>query len=255
VVAGDISVLDASLVLQHDAGVITLSPWQQVAGDGNGSGQPTAFDASLILQYAVDLIGLPFPGAGRVWAFSPPSRSYTPLNLNQTGQDFAGILVGDSTGNWGDGVGEGTTGSAVLAFAGVAAGGSGVARLQVESLSPATELYGIELRLSNDPVVMQVESVTVGTAAGGWSLVVNDRTPGELWVAMAGVTPLTGAGEILVIGYAASGPRATLLSSEWTYLNEGQVTSNAPAVQVNGCPLFSAGFETGDSSAWSHTVP
>ena len=81
-------------VLQHDAGLITLGAQQRVAGDVNNSGQPTAFDASLILQYAVGLIGLPFPGAGRVWAFDPPSRAYTPLVLDQSGQDFAGILIG-----------------------------------------------------------------------------------------------------------------------------------------------------------------
>jgi hypothetical protein len=62
-------------------------------------------------------------------------------------------------------------------------------------------------------------------------------------------------GEVLVIGYAASGPRATLLATEWSYFNEGQVTSTGPVAQVNTCPLFGDGFETGDSSAWSRTVP
>ena len=82
----DLSALDASFVLQHDAGLMTLDPQQQTAGDVNGSGSPTALDASYILQYSVGLIGLPFPGAGAVWTFDPQNRSYTPLNTNRPGQ-------------------------------------------------------------------------------------------------------------------------------------------------------------------------
>ena len=79
----DISALDASFVLQHEVGLITLTPNQLIAGDVDASGAPTHLDASYILQYAVGLVTLPFPGSGRVWAFEPPSRSYTPLNLTR----------------------------------------------------------------------------------------------------------------------------------------------------------------------------
>ena len=50
-------------------------------------------DAFYILQKAVDLITLPFPGAGVVWDFSPPSHSYINLSSDQTGQDFTAVLL------------------------------------------------------------------------------------------------------------------------------------------------------------------
>ena len=65
-------------------------------------------DAFYILQKAVDLISLPFPGAGIVWAFDPATRSYTSLNSDLTGQDFAAILLGDPSGNWAGGTGSQT---------------------------------------------------------------------------------------------------------------------------------------------------
>ncbi|MEI8167688.1 MAG: IPT/TIG domain-containing protein, partial [Chloroflexales bacterium] len=95
-----ISAYDASLVLQHDAGLITLSGRAATAADVNKSGQITAFDAFYILQKAVDLITLPFPGAGQVWVFDPANRSYTGLSSSQAGQNFTGILLGDVSGNW-----------------------------------------------------------------------------------------------------------------------------------------------------------
>ncbi|HIP96038.1 MAG TPA: serine protease, partial [Anaerolineae bacterium] len=98
-----ITAYDASLVLQHAAGLITLSGHAATAADVNKSGAINSMDAFYILQKAVDLITLPFPGAGVVWDFAPPSRAYANLNSDQTGQDFTAILLGDVSGNWGAG--------------------------------------------------------------------------------------------------------------------------------------------------------
>jgi hypothetical protein len=95
-----ISAYDASLVLQDAADLITLSGHAATAADVNKSGEITSMDAFCILQKAVDLINLPFPGAGVVWGFDPTNRKYTNLNSNQTNQDFIAILLGDVSGNW-----------------------------------------------------------------------------------------------------------------------------------------------------------
>ena len=86
--ANGISAYDASLALQHDAGLITLTGYPFTAGDVNKSGAVTSMDAFYILQKAVDLITLPFPGAGVVWSFAPASRS---LQQPEREPDGAGL--------------------------------------------------------------------------------------------------------------------------------------------------------------------
>ena len=98
--ADGISAYDASLVLQHDARLSPLTGRAATAADVDLSGQITALDGFYILQKAVDLIPLPFPGAGKVWAFDPPNRTYTGLSASQARQDFTAILLGDVSGNW-----------------------------------------------------------------------------------------------------------------------------------------------------------
>ena len=254
VAVGHISALDASLVLQHDAGLITLGAQQRVAGDVNGSGQPTAFDASLILQYAVGLVGLPFPGAGRIWTFDPPSRAYTPLDLDQTNQDFAAILIGDPTGNWSGG-GEGLDGSATLALQPSASCGPTGLKVRATSLSPGAELYALELTLSFDPATLVIGNLHPGTATAGWTLVVNSQPSGELRIAMAGSTPVSAAGDLLEMDLALSGTAPNRLTATRSYFNEGRLTTNLPAARLASCDLFADGFESGGTSGWSAVVP
>ena len=98
--ANEITAYDASLVLQHAAGLNTLSGFAATAADVNKNGAITSFDAYYILQKSVDLITLPFPGAGVVWDFDPATRSFNNLSSDQTGQNFSGILLGDVSGSW-----------------------------------------------------------------------------------------------------------------------------------------------------------
>jgi len=53
---GDADSLDASLILQHDAGLITLTGDALKNADVNGDGKADALDASLVLQYDAGLI-------------------------------------------------------------------------------------------------------------------------------------------------------------------------------------------------------
>lgn len=53
---GEVMPYDASLVLQHTVGNITLDSKQEAVSDVSGNGSVSSFDASLILQYAIGLI-------------------------------------------------------------------------------------------------------------------------------------------------------------------------------------------------------
>jgi len=53
---GKVDALDASLVLQYDAGLITFTEEQIIRADVNGDGKVDVLDASLILQYDAGLL-------------------------------------------------------------------------------------------------------------------------------------------------------------------------------------------------------
>jgi hypothetical protein len=55
---GEVKPFDASLVLQHAASIITLTPKQVTVADVSGNGVISSYDASLILQYSVGLISM-----------------------------------------------------------------------------------------------------------------------------------------------------------------------------------------------------
>ncbi len=247
----DISALDASFVLQHDAGLMTLDPQQQMAGDVNGSGSPTALDASYILQYSVGLIGLPFPGAGAVWAFDPQNRTYTPLDTDQTGQDFDGILIGDPTGNWNSGGERGLDGTGALSFPRATTCNKPLqVSLDLVDLAPGTDVYSVDLTILYDSNVVSVSDVSAGTLASGWSIVVNDQTPGELRVAMAGTAPIVTTGEVLMLTVDPSAEGSSPLWLDRARLNEGRVITAVTHGRVFNCPLFEDGFENGTTGSW-----
>jgi sugar lactone lactonase YvrE len=122
-----VSPLDASYVLQATAGLIALSPEQQLACDVTGNGALSTLDASLILQRALGMSNV-FEAAtecGSDWLFLPdpaaaPNQtvvdpdlqtgscqmgaiSFNPLSGQPDDQDFLALLLGDCTGNWGNG--------------------------------------------------------------------------------------------------------------------------------------------------------
>lgn len=109
---GSITPYDASMILRASVNSLTLTPYQKIAGDVSGNGDVSAYDASFILRYYVGLV-TSFP-VGSDWTFvpydfqmtdsnwmtSPRHRTYTPLNADQSNQNYFGILYGDVSGNW-----------------------------------------------------------------------------------------------------------------------------------------------------------
>lgn len=206
-----ITAYDASLVLQHAAGIITLNGHAATAADVNKSGAITAMDASYILQKSVELITLPFPGAGVVWEFAPTTRSFTGLSSSQTGQNFTAILLGDVSGNWA------TPASAQAASPSTAA----PARLQMISgwpdakglvdvtlrLSPSsTPIHAIDLALTYDPALATLVDTTSPLAAAGMLVMANEQAPGLVTTAMAGALPLATPADIFRLRFQVHDP-------------------------------------------------
>jgi hypothetical protein len=234
--ANGISAYDASLVLQHAAGLITLSGSAVTAGDVNKSGSITSMDAFYILQKAVDLITLPFPGAGVVWDFSPSSRSYPNLNSDQAGQDFTAALLGDVSGNWSAGGGQALSqrwlkvaDTAVLALDDLyAEPGERITVTLALTLSQA-QMFAADVLLGYDPAVASAVSVAPADLAGGFSLAANLNPPGQVRLAMAGATPITDSGPLLnlvfdIVGNMGAASALQIIDAD---LNEGAISTQA----------------------------
>ncbi len=107
-----ITAYDASIILRYSVGSYTLIPHAKIAADVSGNGSITAYDASFILRYSVgDVTGFPagsdwtfvphdFPIDDSNWSTAPRDRNYSPLDSDQLGQNYVGILYGDVSGNW-----------------------------------------------------------------------------------------------------------------------------------------------------------
>jgi len=72
---------------------------EELAADVSRDGNIFTFDAALIAQYSVGLPKLPASFVGE-WIFLPENHSYAHLSVDQSDQDFAGILLGNVHGNW-----------------------------------------------------------------------------------------------------------------------------------------------------------
>jgi hypothetical protein len=223
-----ISAYDASLALQHEAGLITLSGYAATAGDVNKSGGINSTDAAYILQKAVDLIALPFPGAGAVWEFDPSSRSYTNLSSHITGQDFTATLLGDVSGNWSAGGGQAqAANTASLALPHLYAEPDERITVTLEIALDQAEVYGVDIVVSYDPTVVSAASASAGDAAQDFVTASNLNQPDLAQVAMAGTQPITDDGHLLALVFDVVGELGDTSPLQITAieLNEDGVTA------------------------------
>jgi subtilisin family serine protease len=255
--AGGISAFDASLALQHDTQLITLTGDAFIAADVNRNGQVTALDAFNMLQHAVGLTGLPFPGAGVVWLFNPTNRSVTGLSSDLGGQSFTGILFGDPSGNWVDAglvpvtaeprPGPWAAGTTLMLPAMTIRPGQ-TTEVPMLLSAPEAPIFGADIVLGYDPAVITAISVIAGPAIPTWAIATNLSESGVIRVAAAGAQALTEAGEILKLRFTAVGDlgEQSVLSFTRGDLNEGSV----PLELLDGVVtvedqsgIFTSGFE------------
>jgi PKD repeat protein len=224
-----ITAYDASFVLRHAAGLITLTGHQATAAEVTKNGGITSMDASYILQKAVDLITLPFPGASVVWDFDPRSRSYTGLSGNLSGQDFTAILLGDVSGNWSAGVGQAQAQAATasLALPNLYAEPGERITVTLTITREQAEVYGVDILVTYDPTVVSAASVSAGDAAQGFQIASNLNQPGLVRVAMASAQPIADDGHLLALVFDVVGELGDTSPLQITAaeLNEGGVTA------------------------------
>jgi subtilisin family serine protease len=224
-----ISAFDASMVLQHAAGLITLSGYAASAADVDKSGAINSLDAFYILQNSVGLLAVPFPGAGRVWEFNPSSRPYVALSSNQVNQDFTAALLGDVSGDWSAAGGSGSpaTQQATISLPDATVRSGDQITLLVALDLDQAQVYSLDLRINYDPSVMSMLAVDNGNMVSDWMQAKNLTVPGELRVSIAGSRPVTLSGELLRITVQAAGANgsSTSLTVGQGSLNEGNITS------------------------------
>jgi hypothetical protein len=224
-----ISSYDASLVLQHDAGLIVLSEYEFLAGDVNKNGLVTSMDAYYILQYVVDLIPLPFPGAGVVWDFVPSDRVYSELSSDMSDQDFTAILLGDPSGSWNSEISNQPSllpelKTAELKLEADAPDQYGVVSVQVVVNQIDFPLYSLDLHLSYDADLATILKIEKTDATEGWLMMANKLDAGILKIGMASSEPLEEPISLLTLQFALPDPsRASMLTATMAHLNEGNI--------------------------------
>lgn len=252
-----LSAHDASLALQHAVGLTTLSGAQAVAADVDKSGAIGAMDALYMLQKAVGLISLPFPGAGVVWEFSPSARSYSQLSSNKTSQNFTAILLGDVNGNWASAESNSLSNvprSLEKAAALTGDSNQAVTCLTLPSLSARTDTQKVMgLQLKNAVSLLSAEATIIYPAdqltlisvdktdfSNGMTMAANTATPGQIRLAMAGAEGLTGTGDLISITFKLKGKPGQTAAVQLTgaQINDNScecVTSGGiTAVNANG---------------------
>ncbi|MBM4018544.1 MAG: hypothetical protein FJ288_09495, partial [Planctomycetes bacterium] len=231
----EITAYDASLVLRAAVGLITLTPDQVLAADVNRNGMVTSMDAFYILQKSVELIDVPFPGAGRVWLFKPENRPYSLLVADQTGQNFTAILIGDVSGNWTHpGGGQGgviplNSPSAALLLPTVESHNAEQVVLPLSITFAGVEVYSADIIISYDVSALALESVAPGAVAAGCGYAFNTSQPGVIRAGFASSQPLAAGGTLMeltfdVVGTLQAPAPVSFVVAE---LNEGQIEASA----------------------------
>ena len=187
-VNGSITGFDAARIAQYLTGSISLTSAQQSVADVSGVGGVSSFDAALIARYSASLP--PPNGNSGTWFFTPASKNYASITSDITGEDYAALLMGDVSGNWGDPspfrVGFGPERSTSITAANIVAKSEGdiIFPITVQgAMGKGIVAYQFDLRY--DPAVIQPAAHAVdltGTASRGFAAVVNAEPPGILRV-------------------------------------------------------------------------
>ena len=198
---GSITAYDASLVLQHSAGLIQLSGYAAIAADVNQSGTISALDASYILQKAAGLISGSFPGTTSFWIFDPVSRTYSPLLANQNAQDFTAVLLGDPSGNYSPELSARTNqfSQSELMLKMEPGQMPGDVIVSIWLLPGEEKVYSVEVVMDYDPSILTFGEVTYSLEGGSWMRAFRDNQSGVVQVAFAGTQPLIDPTKLLSV--------------------------------------------------------
>ena len=213
--------------MRHVVGVSTITnEYALKAADVSGNGTLSSLDAFYILDHSVGNRKLPFPGVGKVWAFTPNDSNLTIFNASLLGQDFKAILMGDVSGDWAYNKkpDEGFISSPsekrippdVLIGSNTIrsdAGGGYVTRLFVQAGD--NPIYGIDLKLNYyDDNLQFVESES------DYSVAVNNEIKNTLQIGIANPHGITGDSLLAKLRFSGDGNMMPTVS--YAVINENQ---------------------------------
>ncbi len=237
---GSITSFDAARVAQYVSGNVSFTAAQLTVADVSGTSGVSSFDAALIGRYVASL-GPPTGNTGD-WIFSPTSNTHSSITTDIT-EDYAALLMGETSGNWGDpspfrpGMGGPERLASVAAPRLVTTADHEV--IVPVSIDGTTNkgIISYEFDLRYDPSVIQPQADPVdvaGTASRGLSVVVNTSEPGLLRVVMYGATPIDENGLLLNLRFTAVGAVGSVSPLTWEriLLNEGEPALTATDGQV-----------------------
>ncbi|HTK38875.1 MAG TPA: cohesin domain-containing protein [Pyrinomonadaceae bacterium] len=246
-----ITSFDSAKISQHVVHLITLNTTQQMAADVSGNGTISSFDSALVSQYVVHI---PNTSSTGTWKFVPPSRSYTDLETDHTGEDYGAILMGEVTGNW-------TPTAPNQLFAIESTRDSGLASAAIRVTAPTTSVpvssnftiplavqdttgqgiisYQYILNFDKNVIVPQTNPCDLtGSISSSLTATCNPATPGVLEVSVFGTMPINGSGVLMNLKFTAVGAQGTVspLTVNSFMFNEGipqnSITNGQVTVQI-----------------------
>jgi hypothetical protein len=234
---GSITSFDAARIAQYVTGNTSFTAAQAAVADVSGAGGISSFDAALIGRYAAAL-GAPTGSTGS-WIFDPLSYTHASITADMT-DDFAGFLMGDVSGNWGDpspfrAVAGPERSTAVSAPRVVAASGSDVTVPIIVQGAANKGIISYEFDLRYDPSVIQPQGAFLrGTVSRGLTVIMNAQQPGLLRVVVYGATPINSNGVLLNLGFTAVGQAGAISPLTWERMvfNEGDPSTTAANGQI-----------------------
>ncbi len=226
---------DAARIAQHVAGTLLIATdRQKIAADSSNNGTLSSNDAALIARF-VSGLGAPI-GITNTWRFfvpsvsqptfpvgaSPTTRSYTdPIGV-QTGQDFIGILVGETTGNWTATAARSARGpekNSAVELPNMTAETGKEITIPVNVQGVANkDVISYEFNLRYDPSVIQPLGNVVDvneTVSRGLSVVANPNEPGLLRVVVYGALPIDNDGLLLNLRFTTVGEPGAISPLTW----------------------------------------
>ncbi len=142
--------------------------------------------------------------------------------------DFTATLLGDVSGNWSVGAGQAqAANTASLALPHLYAEPGERITVTLEIVLDQAEVYGADIVVSYDPVVVSAASASASDAAQDLMTVSNLNQPGLVQMAMAGAQPITDDGHLLTLVFDVVGELGDTSPLQITTieLNEDGVTA------------------------------
>lgn len=210
-----ITAYDASEVLRYAVQLIDLSNNQKIAADVNEDGLINSMDAAMILQYVAGLRTLPFEGASSTWKFVYPQQSYQGLSGSYTNQTIKAILLGDVSGNYVNNNGQSISHYGVISI------GSLIPHETGFDVPVYLDFYDYDLYSFETTIHLEdgltIEDVILSSELENAFYVVNPTMDGNVKIAVASATPLDLTNPVLTIKVIQTS--ATLEKIQVTFSN------------------------------------